>query len=59
MDNLRKNHKEFIRNKKLILKLRQRCRSKKHVFTEEASKIALTADKEERIQSIDLIETHA
>ena len=52
MDNLRKNHKEFRRNNKLMLKLRQRCRSKKHVFTEKA-------DKEERIQSIDLIETHA
>ena len=34
-------------------------RNKHNVFTEEVSKIALSASNDERIQSIDLIETYA
>ena len=52
MNSLRENHKEFIKNK-LILKLQQRFRSKKHhVFKEEVSKIALSANDDKGIQSI-------
>ena len=59
MDNPRKIHKEFIKNNKLILKSQQRFRSKKHnVFTEEVGKIPLSPEKDEKIQSIDSIETH-
>ena len=44
IDSLRKNHRELIKSNKLILKSQQKFRSKKHnVFTEEVSKIALSA----------------
>ena len=50
VDSLRKNHKEFTKNKKLILKLQQIFRSKKHnVFTEEVNKIVLSANNDKRI----------
>ena len=39
---VKKDHKEFIKNNKLILKAQQRFRSEKHnVFTEKINKIAL------------------
>ena len=42
VDSLRKSHKEFIKNIKLILKTQQKFRNEKHnVFTEEAHKIVL------------------
>ena len=57
---VRKNHKEPIKNNELILKLQQRFRSEKHnVLTEEVYKIALSANDDKRIQSIDSIETYA
>ena len=60
MDNLEKDHKEFIKNNKLILKSEQRFRSKKNnVFPEEVNKIALSTNDHKRIQLIDLIETYA
>ena len=50
----------FIRNKKSILKTQQRFKSERHnVFTEEIIKIALSSNDEKRMQSIDLIKTHA
>ena len=54
------SHNEFIKNNKWILKTRQRFKSEKHnVFTEEINKIALSSNHDERIQSIDSIETYA
>ena len=59
MDNLRKNHREFIKNKKWILKSQQRFRSGKHnVFTEEVNKIVLRTNDDKRIESIDSIEAY-
>ena len=47
---LRENHKEFIKNNKLILKLQQRFTSEKHyVFTEEVNKIAMIGNDDKRI----------
>ena len=58
LDSLRVNHKEFIK-KKLTSKSQKRFRRKKHkVFTEEVGKIALSANNDKRIQSIDLIHTY-
>ena len=57
---LLKNHKEFIRNNKSILKIHQRFKSEKHsVFTEEINNIALSSNDEKRMQSIDSTETYA
>ena len=57
VDNLRENHKVFIKNNKLILKSHQSFRSeKRNVFTEEVNKIA---NHDKIIQSIDSIETYA
>ena len=59
MDSLRENHKEFIKRNILILKSQQRIRSKKdNILTEEVHKIALNANDDKRIQSIDSIETY-
>ena len=45
---------------KSILKIQQRFKSERHnVFTEEINKIALSSNDNERIQSIDSIETYA
>ena len=45
VDSYRENHKEFIKNSRLIVKSQQRFRSKKHnVFIEEVNKIALSAN---------------
>ena len=60
MDNLQRNHTEFIKNKTLILKSQQIFRSEKHnVFTEEVYEIVLGANDNKRIQSINLIESYA
>ena len=60
IDCIKENHKQFIRNNKSILKTQQRFKSVRHnVFTEEINKIALSANDNKRIQSIDLIETNA
>ena len=59
VDSLRKNHKEFIKNNRLILTSQQIFRSKKHnVFTEDVNKIVLSTDNDKRIQSIDSTETY-
>ena len=43
-----------LKNNKLILKSQQRFRSERHkVFTEEVNKVAMSANKDKRIQSID------
>ena len=56
MKSLRENKKEFI---KLILKSQQRFRSEKqNVFTEEFKGIALSANDDKRIQTIDSTETY-
>ena len=57
MNSLKKDHIEFIKNNKLILKTQQRFKSERHnVFTEEINKIALSSNDNKRMQSIDLIE---
>ena len=44
-DSLRENLKEFIKNDKLILKLQQRLKSKKHnAFIDEVKKLVLSAN---------------
>ena len=59
-DGIEKGHKEFIKNKKLILKKQQRFKSERHnYFTEELTKIALSSNDDKRIQSIVSIETYA
>ena len=58
MNSFWENHKEFIKNKRLILKTQQRFRSKKHnVCTEEISNTALSSNDDKRIQSTDPVET--
>ena len=60
MDSLQENHTEFIKYNRLILKSRQRFRSKNNnVFTEEINKIALSASDDKRMQSINSIKTFA
>ena len=60
MNSLTENHKEFIKNSKFILKSQQRFKSGKYnLFTEEINKIALSANDNKRIQSIDSVETYA
>ena len=50
---LREDHKQFIKNK-IILKSQQRFRSEKYnVFTKSVNNIALSANDDKRIQSID------
>ena len=57
MESLTENHKEFIKNNKL-LKSEQKFRSKKHnVFIEEVNKILLRANNDKTVQSINSIET--
>ena len=56
-DSLKKDHKEFIKNNKLILKTQQRFKSEKHnVFTEEIDKIALSSKDDKKIKSINSID---
>ena len=59
IDSLKKFHKEFIKDNKLILKTQERFKSERHiVFTEEINKIALSLNYDKRIQSNDSIETY-
>ena len=58
INSLKKDHKEFIKNNKLILKTQQRFKSEKHIFTEEIKKIALSKNDDKRMQSIDSIEMY-
>ena len=60
MDGIKKNHKEFIKNNKLILKAQQRFKSERYnVFTEEIKKTALSSNDYKKMQSVDLMETYA
>ena len=60
VDNLKKDHKEFIKGNKLILQTQQRFKSERHnVYTEEINKIALSSNDDKIMQSIDSIETYA
>ena len=60
IDSLQKDHKEFMKNNKLILKTQQRFKSEEHnAFAEEINKIVLSSNDDKRMQSIDLIETYA
>ena len=58
VDSLKEDQKEFIKNRKLILKTQQRFRSEKHiVFTEEINEIALSSNDVKRMQSNDSIQS--
>ena len=47
MDSFKEDHKEFIKNNKLILKTKQRFRNeKRNAFTEEINKTALSSNDE-------------
>ena len=60
VDSLKKDHKGFIKNNKLILKTQQKVKSERHnVFTEKIVNIAWNSNDDKRMQSIDLIETYA
>ena len=60
LNSLKENHKNFIRNNRLILSSQQRFRNVKHnIFTEEVNKIALGPNGDKRIQSIKSTETYA
>ena len=51
---------EFKKNNRLLLKTQQRFKSEQqNVFTEKINMIALSSDDDERMQSVDLIETYA
>ena len=57
---MKENHKEFIKNNKSISRTQQRFKSERHnVLTEEINKIALRSNDDQRMQSIDSIETYA
>ena len=57
---LKGNHKELIKNNKLVLKSELRFRRERiNVLTEKVDKITLSANDGKRIQSIDLTETYA
>ena len=50
IDSIKENHKELIKNNKLILKTLQRFKNERHnVFTEEINKIALSSNDDKRI----------
>ena len=56
----KRKHKEFGRKNNSILKPQQISKSARHnVFTEEINKIDLSSNDDERMQSIDSIETYA
>ena len=56
----KRKHKEFIRNNILILKRQQIFKSaKQNVFTKEINKIAWSSNDDQRMKSIDSIETYA
>ena len=50
--------KNFLKNKKIILKSQQKLKSKRYnVFTEVINKITLSSNNDKRIQLIDTVET--
>ena len=57
---LKKDHKEFIKNNKSILKIQERFNSgRRNAFTEEINKIAFSSNDDKRMQSINSIEIYA
>ena len=51
---IKDDQKDFLKNKKLILKTQQRFKSERHnVFTEEINKIGLSSNDDKRMPSID------
>ena len=57
---LMQKRSQGTKNNKLILKSQQSFRSKKYnVFTKEVNQIALSANDDKRVQSVDTIETYA
>ena len=59
VDSLTRNHKEFIKNNRLILGQQQILEMKKYnVFTEKVYIIAFSANNNKRIESTDSIETY-
>ena len=60
VDIFKKDHKDFIKNTKLVLQTQQIFKSERHnIFTEEINEFALSLNDDNRMQSIDLIETYA
>ena len=62
VDNIWKNHEEFIKSSKLILKAQQRFKSEKHnvfTLTKEINKTVLTSNDDKGIQSMNSIETYS
>ena len=59
-DGPKEDHKEFIKSNEFILKTRRRFKIEKHnIFIDEINKNALSSNNDERMQSIDLMETYA
>ena len=59
-DGPKEDHKEFIKSNEFILKTRRRFKIEKHnIFINEINKNALSSNNDERMQSIDLMETYA
>ena len=59
-DSIKENHKEFIKNYKLRLKIQKKFKSQRpNVSTEEMNKIALSSNDDKRMQSTDTTETYA
>ena len=60
MDSYKKDHKDFIRNNKLILKTQQRFKSECIMFLlKRLIRLFLSSNDDKRMQSIDSIETYA
>ena len=58
-NNLKEDQKDFVYNNKLILKIQQRFKSKRHnFFTEEINKIASRSNDDKEMQSIDSMGTY-
>lgn len=53
------NHKDFIINKRLILRLQQRLKSERHKIFTKKNKIAESSNDDKTIQSIYSIEPYA
>ena len=57
---LKKMIKKFMKNNKLVIKTQQRFKSERHhVFTKEINKIVFISNGDKRMQSTELVETHA
>ena len=51
---IKDDQKDFLKNKKLILKTQQRFKSERHnVFTEEVNKTGLSSNDDKKMPSID------